>query len=310
MTELGADYSTARPGGAALRAKGVVAVGRYLASDGRGITAAEYEDLTAHGVGVWVVRETQTWNLSVSMLNGYAKGVADATAALDQFPRVGLPASLPVFWAADFDIAPGSPRVAEAEAYVDGWNTVIPPGRRGGYGGLWFLAYLHGRGKVDFLWECASTSFRHGMTPSQVPLSIRQTTQAPPLPGTDHNEIFDLTPTTLEADMPLTQADIGAIISALLNFPAFDKGPSVSVVLREAHNVYAGLYVGGPSVPGGGSIVGLIDNVPTRVTQAPVDVEAVAQAVIAQLPASGVTVDEVKAAVAEVVGGTKLVAAS
>lgn len=192
MTELGADYSTARPGGAALKAAGVVAVGRYLTTDGRGIHAAEYADLKAHGIGVWLVRESQTLDLSVSMLNGYDRGVAEAKAALAEIARVGLPAQQPVFWAADFDIAPGSARVAQAEAYVDGWNTIIPSGRRGGYGGLWFLDYLHKRGKVDVLWECASTSFRHGVKPSQVPLSIQQTTHTPPVPGTDHNYIYDM----------------------------------------------------------------------------------------------------------------------
>lgn len=190
---LGLDFSDARPGGALLKAHNVEAVGRYLATDSRGITAAEYADLQAHGIGLWVVFESQTTDLSVSMLNGYAKGVSDAQRAQAQIVAQGLPADTPIYWAADFDIAPGSDRVSAAESYVDGWNTVIPAGRRGGYGGLWFLNYIHGRGKVDFLWECASTSFRHGVDPNSVPLHIQQTIDTPPIPGTDHNYIYDTT---------------------------------------------------------------------------------------------------------------------
>jgi hypothetical protein len=193
VAELGLDYSDTRPGGALLKAHNVQAVGRYLATDSRGITAAEYADLQAYGIGLWVVFESQTRDLSVSMLNGYAKGVSDAQRALAQIVAQGLPPDSPIYWAADFDIAPGTDRVAAAESYVDGWNTVIPAGRRGGYGGLWFLDYIHGRGKVDFLWECASTSFRHGVDPGSVPLHIQQTVETPPIPGTDHNYIYDTT---------------------------------------------------------------------------------------------------------------------
>lgn len=189
MVSLGCDYSWARPGGAALKAAGVVAAGRYLASDGRGITAAEYQDLRANGIGVWVCRE----GAATGMLSGFAQGVADAQEAERQVSIVGLPANIPIYWTADFDIGPGSTYIAPAESYVDGWNTVIPPGRRGGYGGLWFLNYIRSRGKVDALWECGSTSFRHGVDPASVHLHIQQTTNTPPVPGTDHNYIYDTT---------------------------------------------------------------------------------------------------------------------
>lgn len=215
MTALGADYSWARPGGAALAAAGVKAVGRYLASDGRGITAAEYQNLTLHGVGVWVCRE----GAATGMLNGYGQGVADANAALRHIAAVGLPANIPVHWTADFDIGPGSPRIAQAESYVDGWNTVIPAGRRAGYGGLWFLNYIQSRGKIEFLWECASTSFRHGVDPSSVHLHLQQTTNPPPLPGTDHNYIYDGAALAgggaviiQEDDLPYTEEQLAKIV--------------------------------------------------------------------------------------------------
>jgi hypothetical protein len=65
-----------------------------------------------------------------------------------------------------------------------------------------------------------------------------------------------------EADMPLTPADM----NLLLNTPAFDNGPTVSVVLMQVNAVWQGLYgTGNPDVPGNGSIVGLIDSIPSRV---------------------------------------------
>lgn len=190
MADLGLDYAFARPTGTQLKAAGVHGVGRYLADDARALTAAEYADLKANGIGLWLAYEEQSADLSVSMLNGYQKGVQDANNALRIANSLGLPSNVVVHWAADFDIAPGSDRVAPAEAYVDGWNTVFPAGRRAGYGGLWFLNYLHGRGKVDRLWECASTSFRHGVDPASVPLDLQQTTLTPPIASTDHNNIF------------------------------------------------------------------------------------------------------------------------
>jgi hypothetical protein len=38
------------------------------------------------------------------------------------------------------------------------------------------------------------------------------------------------------------------IVDTLLNYPAFDGGPTVSVVLRESHEVYNAMFYGGPSM--------------------------------------------------------------
>jgi hypothetical protein len=183
---------------------------RYaIPNDARGITKAEYDDLIAHGIKVGFVYE----NATLGMLNGTAQGVADAQTALSVLAAIGAPADAPLYWAADYDIPPGSPRVAPTEAYVDGWNTVIPAGRRGGYGGLWFLKYLHDNGKVELLWECGSTSFRHGVDPATVPLALQQTTLTPPVPGTDHNYIFDTAFASLGATpiVPTLGADMASL---------------------------------------------------------------------------------------------------
>lgn len=46
--------------------------------------------------------------------------------------------------------------------------------------------------------------------------------------------------------------DPKVLADALLNYPAFDGGPTVSVVLREAHQVYNAMFFGGESMQDGG----------------------------------------------------------
>lgn len=211
MTQLGLDYSFARPGGAALKQHGVVGVGRYLSSGSKGLTADELADLKSNGIGVWLVYEGP----ATGMLGGKAQGVTDAHSALSMAASLGLTGA-PIYWAADFDIAPGSADCAAADEYVAGWNTIIPKGQRGGYGGLWYLSHVGAN--VDYKWECASTSFRHGVQPSQVDLDLQQTVDQPPLPSTDYNHVFktdSFAGQTGSDDMPLNDDDKAWITSAI-----------------------------------------------------------------------------------------------
>lgn len=181
---LGLDFSDARPGGAALAAAGVLAVGRYLSdSADRAVTAAEYADLQAHGVGLWVCRESS----ATAVLGGRAQGVQDATDAVRMLADAGLPADTVVYATVDFDIAEAD--LPTADAYMDGWLTVIPLQRTGGYGGLRVLNHWFSTSRAAWFWKCASSSFDHGAAP-QMTVHIEQTTDAPPLPGTDYNIIY------------------------------------------------------------------------------------------------------------------------
>lgn len=186
MAELGADYSWARPGGAAFAAAGVKAVGRYLASDGRGITAAEYQDLKAHGIGVWLVRE----GAASGMLGGFAQGVADAKIAAAQIAAVGLPADSLVYAAADWDVS--TAQFPVCDAYLQGFASVLGVNRTGIYGGLHYLNHAHAAGLAVGFWRAGATSWDHGETP-QMTIHFHQTTLSPPLAGTDHNYINDMT---------------------------------------------------------------------------------------------------------------------
>jgi hypothetical protein len=210
MTALGADYSYARPGGAALVRAGVKGVGRYLATDGRGLTASEYQDLKSHGLLVWVVRE----GAASGMLGGFAQGVIDARIAAQQIAAVGLPADTVVHTAADWNVQ--SSQFAACDAYHDGFASVLGGyDRVGAYGGLHWLNHVHSVGKAVSFWQAGATSWNHGEA-AQMPIQFEQTTATPPLPGTDHNYIHDAgmaflnaTPITIaaakEEDYSMTQ---------------------------------------------------------------------------------------------------------
>lgn len=103
---IGADYSSGRPGGAALAAAGVQAVGRYAAA-GRGdvnITAAEVKDLRAHGIDVLIFNESTAG----FMLGGGSAAAIIAPGAHQVCKTAGLPDG-PIFYAVDFDATRGGP---------------------------------------------------------------------------------------------------------------------------------------------------------------------------------------------------------
>lgn len=99
---LAADYSDARPSPSALKAAGYVAVYRYLAPlpNPKVITATEMAMLKATGLGLGLVWEAG----GQAALGGAAQGHADALEANRQADLLGWPASLPIFYAVDFDV--------------------------------------------------------------------------------------------------------------------------------------------------------------------------------------------------------------
>lgn len=305
MPDLGADYSYARPGGAALAAAGVVAVGRYLIGDARGITAAEYQDLVAHGIKVWVCYE----NSATGMLNGYAQGVADAQAAQAHLVAAGLPPDTLIFATADFDVP--SAQFPACDAYLQGFASVLGVNRTGIYGGTFYLNHVHTAGLARGFWECGSTSFAHGQA-VQYPLHLQQTTKTPPVAGTDHNYIFDhsvfagasapvVTPKWKEADMLYIYSVNrgGGVVGPTGFYPLDPTSEEAQVALAT---------YGTPNVPNGtlsdrewdvarqtAINIGaqLVADVAKQITAGTVDAKAIADAVVAALPASpeGATVD-------------------
>src|SRR5215218_9172663 len=109
----GVDYAFGGPlSSAALKANGKAFAGRYVVDDkspaGRGITAAEYRELTNGGVDVFVYWEAaESW-----MLRGWNAGVAAAQNAQANILAAGMPANVPVYFACDFDAqAPEMPAI-------------------------------------------------------------------------------------------------------------------------------------------------------------------------------------------------------
>jgi hypothetical protein len=108
---IGADYSAGRPGGAALAAAGVQAVGRYAAAgrDNVNISAAEVKDLRAHDIDVLIFNEKSAGY----MLAGASAAATIAPAAQAICKSAKLPDG-PIFYAVDFDVTRGGAPVGSA----------------------------------------------------------------------------------------------------------------------------------------------------------------------------------------------------
>lgn len=104
------DYSAGHPTAAQVTAAGYVGVIRYVGFDPaqrpKCMTAAEYADMTGHGVPVALVYE----NTAGDMLAGRAAGQTAAQRARAWAGRIGFPAHRPIYYACDTDIIFGAAR--------------------------------------------------------------------------------------------------------------------------------------------------------------------------------------------------------
>ncbi|WP_329177791.1 glycoside hydrolase domain-containing protein [Streptomyces sp. NBC_01477] len=201
----GVDYSSGRPGGAALAAAGVRFAARYLShSPSKNLTATEAGDLAAHGVSCVVVWETTAQRAGA----GRAAGIADAEEAGEQAKACGMPSGRPVYFAVDYDAAPD-----DVAAYFQGAASVLGVAHVGAYGGYRVIKYLLDHGLVSWAWQTVAWS--GGKWDSRA--RIRQFASTVRIAGVtcDRNTALaadygqwmpGLTP-TLEEDMPLTDAD-------------------------------------------------------------------------------------------------------
>jgi len=182
---LGADYAYARPGGAALKAAGVVSVGRYVGDpgDGRCLTSDEYADLTAHGISVWLIREAT----GREMLNGRSEGQTQARIAQNAISRLGLPADSVVYFTADFGVTPS--QYGACDDFLRGVNDVFQDvGRIGVYAGVPYLEHVKGWGGASYWWKPGASSWSGGQSTA---LHLEQLVGAAGgLSGTDANVIY------------------------------------------------------------------------------------------------------------------------
>jgi hypothetical protein len=164
--EIWVDYSGGRPGGAALKTAGIAGAVRYAGagSAGKRLTAAEYADLTAHGVAVRLVVETSTTGAD----SGYAAGVRDARAGEADRVAFGLPSTTIIYATND------KPNFVQADVdYVRGFRDVLGVARTGAYGFGSFLAAVHAAGLAGSYWQAGPAPSRTG-TSSFVNLWQRQ----------------------------------------------------------------------------------------------------------------------------------------
>jgi peptidoglycan hydrolase-like protein with peptidoglycan-binding domain len=100
VTIAGVDYAFAVPSAAALKAAGISFAVRYVSTDpAKDLTVAEASALHAAGISVGLVWETT----GTEAQEGYAQGMSDAAAARAAADALGFPASLPIYYAVDFN---------------------------------------------------------------------------------------------------------------------------------------------------------------------------------------------------------------
>jgi Domain of unknown function (DUF1906) len=150
MTMLeGVDYSSSRPGGAALAAAGKRFCVRYVPYGGysKGLDRAELADLRAHGIAVALVWEQVTSRA----LQGSAAGAADALTSQAAVVSLGFPAGTPIYFAVDFDAT-----LAQQPAinqYLNGAASVIGKARVGVYGSYNVLCRCRSNGTAAWFWQ-------------------------------------------------------------------------------------------------------------------------------------------------------------
>ena len=174
------DYSDARPTGATLAAHGITAVGRYLAppGDSRALEKPEYDDLKAHSIDVWLVREGATQG----MLAGANQATQDVQIVHDNLTRLGLPLDTFVYTSADFDVPPSSSNLGLLDAYQRTFIEGHGAANTGVYGGMVIINRFRSSGLAARFWKSAASSWDHGQTGA---IHIEQMVSGAPLDGTD-----------------------------------------------------------------------------------------------------------------------------
>jgi|GEM_PF-2348757 len=130
----GVDYSFSRPDINCLWDKGYRFVIRYTSngSSGKNASKAEIDALIRKGFKVGIVHQNGTSD----MLEGYSKGVMDATSAKKKTEALGMPPDRPIFFPLDRDPEPlSNEQWTACKRYLDGCASVLGRNRVGVYGG-------------------------------------------------------------------------------------------------------------------------------------------------------------------------------
>lgn len=297
MTLKYADFSGGRPGAAALKAAGFAGVVRYvgIGSPGKRITAPEYADYAANQVDVLLVFE----GAATDVAGGYAAGVANATAALNDAASLGTPVSVPIAAACDSHVG-GSVTAANAVAYAQGAASVLGTARTGFYGFSDTLAPVHAAGAVSWYWLC-------GTQPTAAQAAWvnlwQDNTQTQTVAGVSCDVNWTYAPlATPEDDLTPDQANqLAAVFNQIVNpYPSEVPGATAKLTLVDFvraidARTYANLDAKASAV------LAAIAKIPTTpATLSDAQVATVAASVEAAIKASGVEVDAASIAAAVV----------
>lgn len=170
----GGDYSWARPDPAALVAAGWQFVVRYVSDDRRTMGTPweknldSLEALALSRAGLDIVLVWEGVAVDRDPLKGYAKGVADARAALATALALGAPARPVVYFAVDWNAtADQFPAIGD---YFSGVASVFGPDRTGCYGHTYLLRYLFAANVISYGWIPRAASWSYGLGESRAQL--------------------------------------------------------------------------------------------------------------------------------------------
>jgi hypothetical protein len=221
---LAVDYAWTHPNPAAIRAAGYVAVLRYLSPDAsKNLTGAERDAVWAAGLAVGLVWESS----ATRALSGAPGGAADARAANDQADALGVPATVPIYYADDTQST-----ADQVRPYYQGAGSV---GRRpvGGYGDIDVVDPLLAEGIITVGWQTAAWSA--GRVSSIAHLYQRVTPTRPSVgPASSYDENVILRP-DWGAWTPATST---VIPPSLAEAHMILNKPACAIVLRPAADGY------------------------------------------------------------------------
>ncbi len=151
----GCDYSTHTPGApsaAALTAAGKFFITTYVVQDDRANTKAELAAKMAGGILI-VANYESTAN---RMADGHDAGVWDANYAQGNLVNLGLPATMPIYFSADWPFQESDQPAIDA--YLQGAASAIGADRVGVYGSVYVLQRCAQNGTAKWFWQTTAWS--------------------------------------------------------------------------------------------------------------------------------------------------------
>ncbi|HEX7994361.1 MAG TPA: DUF1906 domain-containing protein [Streptosporangiaceae bacterium] len=216
MSRFGVDYSFARPTPSELKAAGVTFACRYIGtpSSGKNLTLAEADALRAAGIDLVANFEAGSagW-----MQGGRTAGVNAAKAAHADATRLGMPASRPIYFSADFN-ATFDQYKTQVKPCLEGAASVIGTSRVGIYGGLEQVDWAFRDGVSPWVWQTYAWSY--GQWSSHGHIQQYKNGQKLGSGTVDYDRAvqadFGQWSAQGDADMPLTDDDVTKVANAVL----------------------------------------------------------------------------------------------